>query len=51
MEREYFGSLKANGWNRPVRDRMLEFAELNELLRTEDVLATGFQYDAGNFDD
>ena len=50
MEREYFASLKANGWNKPFHDRMLDLKSLNETLGTADILAAGAQYDAANYD-
>ncbi len=49
MELEYFTSLKGNGWNQPFRDRMLDLAELNDLLDTDRILADGARYDAEKF--
>lgn len=48
-EQEYFASLKANGWNQPFRERMLDFTELNALLDTDQILRHGNTYDADNF--
>jgi 2-methylisocitrate lyase-like PEP mutase family enzyme len=48
-EQEYFASLKANGWNKPFRERMLDFTELNSLLGTDRILEAGARYDANNF--
>lgn len=41
----YFASLKANGTTAPFRDRMLDFAGINRLLGTDDILARGKAYD------
>lgn len=50
MEQEYFTSLKKHGWNKPFSDQMLTLGELNELLETEDILASGGRYDGSNFE-
>jgi 2-methylisocitrate lyase-like PEP mutase family enzyme len=42
---QYFGSLEVNGTTAPFRDRMLDFAGINRLLRTDDFLARGKAYD------
>ena len=49
--RAYLESLNAHGTNQPFRDRMLDFSELNEVLGTKNMLATGARYDAKNFED
>ena len=49
--RAYLASLKTHGTNQPFRNRMLDFSELNEVLGTEGMLATGASYDAKNFED
>jgi 2-methylisocitrate lyase-like PEP mutase family enzyme len=46
---DYFASLKRHGTTEPFRDRMLDFAGLNALLGTEQVLEHGKRYDADNF--
>jgi len=48
---DYFASLKEHGCNQPLRDRMLDFQGLNELLGIEELLAIGNQYDMDNFKD
>ena len=47
----YLASLKAHGTNQPFRDQMLDFSELNSVLGTDDLFATGATYDAKNFED
>ena len=47
----YLASLKTHGTNQPFSNRMLDFSELNEVLGTEGMLATGASYDAKNFED
>jgi 2-methylisocitrate lyase-like PEP mutase family enzyme len=42
---EYYGSLVANGSNRPFTDRMFDFKALNERVGTADLLAAGARYD------
>ena len=49
--RAYLASLKTHGTNQPFSNRMLDFSELNEVLGTEGMLATGASYDAKNFED
>ena len=49
--RAYLASLKTHGTNQPFRNQMLDFSELNHVLGTEDMLATGASYDAKNFED
>lgn len=44
--RAYLDSLKTHGSTLPHRDRMLDFAGLNRVLGTDDMLALGAQYDA-----
>jgi 2-methylisocitrate lyase-like PEP mutase family enzyme len=49
--RAYLASLKTHGTNQPFRNQMLDFSELNQVLGTENMLATGANYDAKNFED
>ena len=49
--RAYLASLKTHGTNQPFSNRMLDFSELNEVLGTDGMLATGASYDAKNFED
>jgi len=42
---EYYGSLVANGSNRPFTDRMFDFKALNERVGTGALLAAGARYD------
>ena len=42
----YYGSLHAHQTTTPWRDQMLNFAELNQLIGTPELLAHGKQYDA-----
>jgi 2-methylisocitrate lyase-like PEP mutase family enzyme len=49
--RAYLASLKTHGTNQPFRNQMLDFSELNQVLGTENMLATGASYDAKNFED
>ena len=49
--RAYLVSLKTHGTNQPFRNQMLDFYELNQVLGTKDMLATGASYDAKNFED
>jgi 2-methylisocitrate lyase-like PEP mutase family enzyme len=51
LEQQYFASLKENGWNEPFMNRMASFTGLNDLLGTNEMLATGARYDAANFED
>jgi 2-methylisocitrate lyase-like PEP mutase family enzyme len=41
----YYGSLYKSGSNKPFADRMFDFNGLNEVLGTNDTLATGAKYD------
>lgn len=43
--RDYYGSLRAAGSNRPFADRMFDFAGLNEVIGTAETLADGARYD------
>ena len=43
--RDYYANLVANGSNEKFRDRMFDFAGLNEVIGTADLLATGKRYD------
>ena len=45
---DYFASLKSHGSTEPFRDRMLDFAGLNEVLGTAEILERGKRYDDGN---
>jgi 2-methylisocitrate lyase-like PEP mutase family enzyme len=49
--RAYLASLKTHGTNQPFRNQMLDFSDLNQVLGTENMLATGANYDAKNFED
>ena len=42
---DYYQSLRANGSNRPFADRMYDFAGLNDVIGTADMLANGASYD------
>jgi 2-methylisocitrate lyase-like PEP mutase family enzyme len=42
---DYYQSLRANGSNRPFADRMYDFAGLNDVIGTADMLAKGASYD------
>jgi len=46
--RDYYANLISNGSNAAFRDRMFDFAGLNELIGTPDLLAAGKRYDGGN---
>ena len=48
---DYFASLKEHGTNQPLRDRMLDFEDLNAPVSTKELLASGNQYDMDNFND
>ena len=43
--RDYYASLRARGSNAPFADRMLDFAALNELIETPEMLELGKRYD------
>jgi len=45
---DYYGSLKANGSNRPFANRMFDFTGLNARLGTADMLAAGKRYEPGD---
>ncbi|MFN4274989.1 MAG: oxaloacetate decarboxylase [Ferrovibrio sp.] len=47
----YFASLKQNGTTAPFRDQMLDFAALNALIGTPELLAQGRQYDPSRYED
>jgi 2-methylisocitrate lyase-like PEP mutase family enzyme len=47
----YFASLKRNGTTTPFRDQMLDFAALNALIGTPELLAQGRQYDPSRYED
>ena len=42
---DYYGSLARHGTNEPFRDRMFDFAALNELIGTPGMLALGERYE------
>jgi 2-methylisocitrate lyase-like PEP mutase family enzyme len=44
---DYYRSLKHHGTNEPFRDRMFDFAALNALLGTPEMLALGKAYEGG----
>jgi 2-methylisocitrate lyase-like PEP mutase family enzyme len=46
MASEYYASLAAHGTSEPFRSRMLDFAGLNDLIGTPELLAAGKRYDA-----
>ncbi len=48
LAKDYFESLGRHGTTQPFRNRMLEFGQLNDLLGTADILASGRRYDAGS---
>jgi hypothetical protein len=48
--RDYYGSLAQAGSTRPFADRMLDFAGLNAMLGTADILARGARYETGGSD-
>ena len=43
---DYFASLRRHGTTAPFRNRMLDFAALNELIGTPEMLALGRRYDS-----
>jgi 2-methylisocitrate lyase-like PEP mutase family enzyme len=45
--RDYYANLLAEGSNAAFRDRMFDFAGLNDLIGTPDLLAAGKRYDEG----
>jgi len=46
MASEYYASLVAHGTSEPFRNRMLDFARLNDLIGTPELLAVCKRYDA-----
>jgi 2-methylisocitrate lyase-like PEP mutase family enzyme len=46
MASEYYASLAMHGTSEPFRSRMLDFAGLNDLIGTPELLAFGRRYDA-----
>jgi 2-methylisocitrate lyase-like PEP mutase family enzyme len=46
MGAEFYGSLAAHGSNEPYRNRMLDFAGINALVGTPEMLALGARYAA-----
>jgi 2-methylisocitrate lyase-like PEP mutase family enzyme len=44
---DYYGSLRTHGTTDPWRARMLDFAGLNAVLGTDEILARGKRYDGG----
>jgi 2-methylisocitrate lyase-like PEP mutase family enzyme len=45
MASEFYASLAANGSNEPFRNRMLDFAGINELVGTPEMMALGQRYE------
>jgi 2-methylisocitrate lyase-like PEP mutase family enzyme len=45
MATEFYGSLARHGSNEPYRNRMLDFAGLNELIGTPEMMALGQRYE------
>ena len=43
---EFYGSLKSHGTTDPIRARMFDFAALNDVVGTPDLIALGKQYEA-----
>ena len=43
---DFYGSLKAHGTTDPFRQRMFDFAALNDLIGTPQLIALGKQYEA-----
>jgi len=48
--RDYYRSLAEAGSTKPFADRMLDFAGLNAMLGTSDMLARGARYEVGNIE-
>jgi 2-methylisocitrate lyase-like PEP mutase family enzyme len=44
---EFYASLSAHGTSEPFHDRMYDFAALNDLIGTSEMIALGKQYEAG----
>lgn len=51
MALEYFASLREHGTTLPFRSRMVDFAGLNALIGTEEMLERGRRYDMANFEE
>jgi 2-methylisocitrate lyase-like PEP mutase family enzyme len=51
MAQDYLASLRRHGTTEPYRDRMLDFASLNRIIGTPELLALGARYDSTNFED
>ena len=45
--RDYYANLVENGSNEAFRNRMLDFAGLNDVIGTNEMLAEGRRYDEG----
>ncbi len=45
----YLDSLRSHGETGPFRDQMIDFDEMNALIGTPEMLASGNRYDAANF--
>ena len=45
---EYYASLHSNGSNEPFMDRMHDFAGLNDVIGTSDMLAAGKRFEGGD---
>jgi 2-methylisocitrate lyase-like PEP mutase family enzyme len=48
MANEFYASLKAHGSNEPYRNRMLDFAGINQLVGTHDTMMLGSRYEAAS---
>ena len=46
MAGDYYSALAAHGTTEPLRSRMLDFAGLNALIGTPELLALGERYEA-----
>jgi 2-methylisocitrate lyase-like PEP mutase family enzyme len=46
VAKEYYASLAVHGTSEPLRDRMFDFAGLNDLIGTPELLALGKRYGA-----
>jgi 2-methylisocitrate lyase-like PEP mutase family enzyme len=46
MAREYYASLAVRGTSEPFRSRMLDFAGINDLIGTSEMLAVGKRYES-----
>ena len=47
MASEFYASLAAHGTSEPFRDRMYDFAALNDAIGTPQLIALGREYEAG----